>query len=163
MSNQADIEAKFWKALKSDMTLMLGLAGVDEGHSQPMTAQLDDDGASGAIWFFTSKDSDLVKALSGPRRAIAHFASKGHDLFATLHGDLVIDNDRAMIDRLWNPFVAAWFKGGKDDPKLQLIRLDAEDGQVWLNENSLFAAVKLLLGSDPKKDYKDKVADVRLS
>ena len=31
-----------------------------------------------------------------------------------------------MIDRLWNPFVAAWFEG-KDDPKLQLLRFDPAD------------------------------------
>ena len=32
MSNEVEIEAKFWKALKSDMTVMLGLTGVDEDH-----------------------------------------------------------------------------------------------------------------------------------
>ncbi len=31
-----------------------------------------------------------------------------------------------------------------------------------LNENSLFAGVKMLLGADPKKDFADKVADVNL-
>lgn len=162
MSNEAEIAEKFWKALQSDMTLMLSLNGVEEGHSQPMTAQLDGDRRSGPIWFFTSKDTDLVKAMGQRHRAVAHFTSKGHDLFASLHGDLSLDNDRATIDRLWNRFVAAWFKGGKDDPKLQLIRLDPERAQIWLNENSLFAGVKLLLGSDPKEDYKDKVADVQL-
>ncbi len=162
MPKNAEIEAKFWKALRSDMTMMLGLAGVEQGHSQPMTAQLDGDKDTGPIWFFTSKDTDLVKAMGRSHRAVAHFASKGHDLFASLHGKLVVDNDRATIDRLWNRFVAAWFEGGKDDPKLQLIRLDPEDAQIWLNESSLLAGVKLLLGRDPKQDYKDKVADVNL-
>jgi general stress protein 26 len=162
MPSQAEIETKFWKALKSDMTLMLGLDGVDEGHAQPMTAQLDGEGR-GPIWFFTSKDSDLVEAMGNGHRAFAHFASKDHDLFASIEGELVLDNDRATIDRLWNRWVAAWYEGGKDDPKLQLIRLDADAAQIWLNENSLFAGVKLLLGSDPKKDYQDKVADVRLN
>jgi hypothetical protein len=37
MPNAQDIEAKFWKALKSDRTLMIGLAGVDDGLGQPMT------------------------------------------------------------------------------------------------------------------------------
>ena len=73
-----------------------------------------------------------------------------------------LPSNRATVDRLWNRFVAAWFEGGKDDPKLQLIRLDPTDAQIWLNANSLFAGIKLMLGSDPKKDYKDKVADVRL-
>jgi general stress protein 26 len=96
------------------------------------------------------------------QRAAAHFASKGHDLFASIHGELSIDNDRAMVDRLWNRFVAAWYEGGKDDPKLRLLRFEPEYAQVWLNEHSLFAGIKLLLGRDPKKDYRDKVADVRL-
>jgi general stress protein 26 len=167
MTNEAEIESKFWKALKSDMTLMLGLNGVEEGHSQPMTAQVDEEGPnaprSGPIWFFTSKDTDLVKAMGQQHRAFASFASKDHELFASLEGELVLDNDRATIDRLWNRFVAAWFQGGKDDPKLQLIRLDPERAQIWLNENSVFAGVKLLLGRDPKQDYKDKMADVRLN
>ena len=66
------------------------------------------------------------------------------------------DQDRANIDRLWNPFVAAWFEGGKTDPKLLLLRFDPREAQIWLNENSLFAGVKLLLGTDPKDDYAGK-------
>lgn len=162
MANEAEIEAKFWKAIKSDMTLMLGLSGVRDDHCQPMTAQLDDAQPNGPIWFFTSKDVELVKALGQGHRAFAAFSSKGHDLFASLQGDLVLDNDKATIDRLWNKFVAAWFPGGKEDPKLQLIRFDPEHAQIWLNENSVFAGIKILLGKDPKKQYKDKVADVRM-
>ena len=162
MTDEAQIAAKFWKAVKSDMTMMLGLDGVEEGHSRPMTAQLDGDRDGGPIWFFTAKDTELVQAMGQGHRAIAHFASKGHDLFASVHGELVLDNDRATLDRLWNKFIAAWFPGGKTDPKLQLIRLDPERAQIWLNENSLFAGVKILLGSDPKQDYRDKVADVSL-
>ena len=158
------LESKMWKSLKDDRTVMLGLAGVEEGHSQPMTAQmLHDDDARGPIWFFTSKDTDLVKELTQSHRAVVHFASKGHDLFASLHGELVIDDNRQVIDELWNSFIAAWYEGGKNDPKLTLLRLDPERAQVWLNENNLWAAVKLLLGSDPKQDYKDKVAKVALS
>lgn len=163
MTNEAEIEAKFWKALKSDRTLMLGLAGVENDHSQPMTAQLDGDQNRGPIWIFASKESHLVKALGQRHRAFASFASKDHELFASFHGELVADNDRAMIDKLWNKFVAAWYEGGKDDPKLQLLRLDPARGQVWLNANNVFAGIKMLLGRDPKEDYKDKVANVKLN
>lgn len=165
MSNQAEIEHKFWKALRSDMTVMLGLAGVDEGHTRPMTAQLDGDEDRGPIYFFTSKETELVSELKAGAgsRAVATFASKGNDVFATIHGTLVADNDRAVIDRLWNSFVAAWYEGGKDDPKLQLLRLDAERAQVWVDASSLLAGVKVMLGIDPKEDYKDKVAEVSLA
>lgn len=161
MTTEAEIETKFWKALKSDMTVMLGLSGVTEEHSQPMTAQLDGDG-TGSIWFFTSKDTHLVKEMGSRHRALASFASKGHDLFAAVRGELFLDNDRSTIDRLWNRFVAAWYPGGKSDPQLQLIRLEPDHAQIWLNENNVFAGIRLLLGSDPKKDYAGKVADVRL-
>jgi general stress protein 26 len=162
MTNEREIEAKFRKALHKDMTLMLALAGVEEGESQPMTAQFDDDLPNGPIWFFAAKDTSFVKSMGDSHRSVAHFVSKNHELFASIHGELSVDNDRARIDRLWNRFVAAWYPGGKDDPNLLLIRFDPEHAQIWLNENSLFAGVKILMGIDPKKDYRDKVADVTL-
>ena len=161
MPTPQELEAKFWKALKSDMTVMLGLDGVEDGHARPMTAQIE--GARSPIWFFTAKDNAIVQNLGQGNRAIATFASKGHDLFATVHGRVSLDNDRATIDRLWNRFVAAWFEGGKDDPKLALLRLDAERAEIWADASSLVAGIKLLLGADPKEEYKDKVATVTLS
>lgn len=162
MPTPQELEAKFWKALKSDRTMMLGLDGVEDGHARPMTGQFEDDRSP--IWFFASKDNGIVQKLggSGADRAIATFASKGHDLFATVHGSLVLDTDRSAVDRLWNPFVAAWYEGGKDDPKLALLRLDAEKAEIWEDGSSLVAGVKAMLGIDPKKDYKDKVAEVTL-
>ncbi len=163
MSNQAEIEQKFWKALRSDMTVMLGVSGVDDDHTRPMTAQIDGDEDRGPLYFFTSKETELVAELSQGSRAIATFASKGNDIFATIHGTLTADNDRAVIDRLWNSHVAAWYEHGKDDPKLQLLRLDTERAQIWVDASSLLAGVKVLLGIDPKQDYKDKVAEVSLA
>jgi general stress protein 26 len=163
MANEAEIAKKFWKALRSDRTVMLGLAGVDEGHAQPMTALVEDDRDAGPIWIFSARTVDLVKALGPGGKALAHFVSKDHELFASVHGELVPDDDRAAIDRLWNPFVAAWYPGGKDDPELRLLRFDPEWAQVWLNEDSLFSALKLMLGRDPKREYRDKVADVNLA
>ena len=160
MPSPQELEEKFWKALKSDMTVMLGLDGVEDGHARPMTAQFE--GEKGPIWFFTAKDNVIVRKLSEGDRAIATFASKGHDLFAAIHGRLSLDNDRATIDRLWNRYVAAWYEGGKDDPKLALLRLDAERAEIWGDASSLVAGIKILLGFDPKKDYKDKVAEVPL-
>jgi len=160
MSTPQEIEASFWKELGSQRTMMLGLDGQEDGHVRPMTAQFENDRSP--IWFFTSKDNALVQSLGSANRAIAAFTGKGHDLFASVHGRLSIDNDRATIDRLWNTFVAAWYEGGKDDPKLVLLRLDAEHAEIWLNGSSVVAGVKMLFGVDPKSDYKDKVAKVDL-
>lgn len=162
-TNEAEIKARFWKALRSDMTMMLGLAGVDEGHTRPMTAVLDGDEDRGPIWFFTSTETELVHEVQPNSRALATFVSKGYDVWATVHGALSVDTDRAVIDRLWNPHVAAWYEQGKDDPKLRLLRLDPERAQVWIDASSVIAGIKVMLGFDPKKDYEGKVAKVSLT
>lgn len=167
MTSETEIKEKFWKALKSDMTMFLGLADGEDGHARPMTAQLDDDRFQGnlyqgPIWFFTSKSSELYQQIGSGSRAMAHFASKGHDVWATVHGNLSQSQDPAVIDRLWNRFVAAWYEGGKDDPELALIRLDPENAEIWIDASSMVAGIKMLLGIDPKQDYKDKVANVAL-
>lgn len=163
MSRESEIEKKFWKALRNDRVGMLGLTGVEEGHAQPMSGQiLHEDDERGAIWFFTAKDTDLVRAMGESHPASLQFASKGHDVFATLQGELIASNNRVIIDKLWNNFVAAWYEGGKDDPKLQLIRFEPIHAQVWLNEHSLWAGVKLLMGRDPKQDYAGKTAELDL-
>lgn len=159
MSTEQKLEEKLWSALSSDRTVMLGLNGVEDGHARPMTALVEGD--RGPIWFFTSQSNAVVENLARSDRAIAAFSAKNHDLFASIHGKLSVDQDRQVIDRLWNPFIAAWYDG-KDDPKLVLLRFDAEHAEVWLNESNLVAGVKMLFGAAPKKDYRDKVGDVDL-
>ena len=70
-------------------------------------------------------------------------------------------NDPAVIERLWNPFIAAWYTG-KDDPKLRLLRFDPGVGELWQNSSSLLAGIKMLLGADPKRDFQEDVAKVCL-
>lgn len=172
MATDAEIRSKFWKSLKSDMTMFLGMAEGEDGHARPMTAQLEDelyDGGEyrGPVWFFTSTDNALYQLIQQAElagktpRSMAHFASKGHDVWASVHGSLSTTRDPATIDRLWNRFVAAWYDG-KDDPKIALIRLDAQDAEIWIDASSIVAGIKMLVGIDPKEDYKDKVAEVRL-
>jgi general stress protein 26 len=63
MRTPQELERKFWKALKTDMTLMLGLDGIEDGHARPMTAQLEHDDR-GPIWFFTANDHAIVPETS---------------------------------------------------------------------------------------------------
>jgi general stress protein 26 len=159
MATPEELKARFWKALKAQRTVMLGLEGVQDNHTRPMTALFEDDASP--IWFFTATDNAMVKAQGLHSRAIATFVSKSHELFATIHGSLTAEHDRGVIDRLWGPFVAAWYEG-RDDPKLAVLRLDAERAEIWLNDSSLFTGVKILLGADPRKEYEGKVAKVAM-
>lgn len=158
MPTPDELEAKLWAGLRSEMTVMLGTEG-DRAPARPMTAMVDGDENRGPLWFFTSQDSELVRAGGGP--ATAMYVAKGHDLFARIEGVLREDTDPAMIDRLWNPFVAAWYDG-KDDPDIALMRMDLDSAEIWENASSLIAGIKALFGRKPQQDYKDKVADVTL-
>ena len=168
---ETELKRKFWKELEASPFMMLGLQGVEDSRTRPMTAQIDipygaDDEDGGQIYFFGAKSEHLVQGLDGAHRAVATFASKGHDLFAHVHGTLAIDNDRAVIDRLWGPVIASWYGQGKDDPDLVLLRFDTEQADLWETDpGSMFKAVLIkLIGRDPGKNHQiEHRAEVILS
>lgn len=162
MTTDAEITADFWKHLRADRTVMLGLEEAAPTSLRPMTAQLDGDLDEGPIWFFSSTDSALVQGMAQQDLALFTFVSNGHGVFATVHGHLMRSTDRLTIDRLWNPWVAAWYKGGKEDPTLALLRFDPARAEIWRDGSDWLAGLSLLFGGDPKTDFKDNVAKVAL-
>jgi general stress protein 26 len=162
MADDREIIQNFWKALEDSPFVMLGLDQARGSAMQPMTAQFQEqDRDNGCVWFFTAKDHDLTRALGQDNRAIASFASKGHDLFASLRGRLILDNSRPEIDRLWNAIVAEWYEG-KDDPKMALLRFELDDAKIWLSDVGGFLkpAFNKLFGRKPEAGMKEKVAEV---
>jgi general stress protein 26 len=162
MADEREIEEKFWDELEHSPFVMLGVEGAREGATQPMTAMFEDqDRDRGTLWFFTSNDHDLTRAMGQTNRGIGAFSAKGHGLFASLRGTLSVDNDRATIERLWNPIVAQWYQG-KDDPKLALVCFEIDDAKVWLSdvEGFLKPALNKLLGRKAEAGMKEKVAEV---
>ncbi|MEO6359015.1 MAG: pyridoxamine 5'-phosphate oxidase family protein [Sphingomicrobium sp.] len=163
--NDAEREARlrksFWEALDDSPFVMLGLQGVEDSRTRPMTVQIDaredgdaDDG--GTIYFFGARSEALVQNVGESHRAVATFASKDHKVFAHIHGNLILDQDRAVIDRLWNPFIASWYKDGKDDADLALLRFDAEQADVWeahAGATLKAAALRMLFNIDPGKEH----------
>ncbi|MGZ9098371.1 MAG: pyridoxamine 5'-phosphate oxidase family protein [Brevundimonas sp.] len=129
----ADAEAEFWKHLKSSNTGMLGLDQPGY-HSQPMTAFREEE--TGTIWFFTRDDTDLARDAALPdQSAMFTYGSKDQEVWACIHGTLSVSpRDPALIDKYWNPILAAWYPGGKDDPHLTMLRFDADDGRIWVSK-----------------------------
>jgi general stress protein 26 len=151
-----DIKKQFWKALDASPYVMVGQTGEREHHI-PMSARLDKD-AHGAVWFFTTTDNRL--AGGGP--AMAQFASKGHDLFACISGTLRREDDPAVLDRLWNNGVAAFYPGGKDDPTLLLLRFDLDDAEIWTADPGIKGLFKLATGMSMKQGDLGEHAKVAL-
>ena len=73
-AEQREIEAKFWKALRSDMTIMLGLDGVEDV-MRDMTAQIAAT-RTGAALCVHVEGQQVLDLLDLNDRAIATFVSK---------------------------------------------------------------------------------------
>lgn len=158
------LKKAFWEALDDSPFIMLGLKGVEDDRTRPMTAQVDvsedgdkDDG--GPIYFFASKTDGVGQDIGEGARAVATFTGKDHKLFAHIHGTLVPSQDREVIERLWNPIIASWYKDGKDDPDLLLLRFDIERADIWeANAGATLkaAALKALFDIDPGKEHSEE-------
>lgn len=126
----AKAEDALWKALKDEKIGMLGVAGGEPRHMQPMTAYGEEDARE--LWFFTYRDTDLVKDVGAGHAAM--FCLVTDDVYACLGGRLEEQFDRERMERYWNPVVAAWYPDGKDDPRLTLLRLSLDDAHVWVSK-----------------------------
>lgn len=160
----AEAEKEFWKSLKDSNT---GLLGLDQPgyHAQPMTAYREAE--TGTIWFFTREDTDLAKdaGVGGGQSAMFHYGSKDQKVWACIHGELSVHGaDREIIDRHWNPVLAAWYPEGKDDPMLTILRFDADDGRVWVSDGGLIKFAFEIAKANITKTLPDAggVADVNL-
>jgi general stress protein 26 len=140
VADNQSVAETFLASLKSSPFVMVGLSHGNQ-HSEPLTAQIDEDQPN-ALFFFVGKDN---RAAAGGD-AMAQFVSKGHDVFACLHGALEPDNDPAQIDKLWNNHVEAWFPGGRNDPNLLLLRFDIDSAEIWESDISLAGRVKMMFG-----------------
>lgn len=112
---------------------MLGLTASGAGF-QPMTHFPDRD--PGLIWFISSTDTELVQSLGMGEDAQYVVISDAHDVHASLRGKLYQLHDDAKLDELWSPVIAAWFEGGRKDPRVALLRFDPEVAELWASSSS---------------------------
>ncbi|MBV7409157.1 pyridoxamine 5'-phosphate oxidase family protein [Maritimibacter sp. DP1N21-5] len=124
----------FWGTVKDTRFGMLSVADNAQ-HPQPMTHFVDEDAR--ALWFLTSKDTDLARALAGPKQAWFTVTTKGQDVQISVKGLLEQVQDPAKVEELWNPVVGAWFDD-KDDPKIALLRLSLDNAAIWASTDSSF-------------------------
>jgi general stress protein 26 len=137
MSVQDDVTANprlaVFATLDGVRSGMLGLSSGGDG-AQPMTHFADEE--AGAIWFISSTDTDLVQSLGMGEDAEYIVISKDHDVHISLRGKLYHLHNKAKLDALWNPVVSAWFEGGREDPRVALLRFDPEVANIWASSSS---------------------------
>ena len=65
------------------------------------------------------------------------------DGWVSVSGTASVTHDPATIDRFWNSHAEAWFDGGRDDPAVALLKVEADSAEYWSVEDpKLVTAVK---------------------
>lgn len=142
-----NIRTQMWKAMADSPYVMLSLNNESQ-HAEPMRAQLDED-AHGHFWFYTTNTNRVAKG----GQAMAQFASKDHKVFACICGTLIEETDADIIDKYWSKQVSAWYKDGRQDKSLKMLRFELSDAEVWKVDAELSGLVKLMIGKkvDPSE------------
>ncbi|WP_157982047.1 pyridoxamine 5'-phosphate oxidase family protein [Oceanicella sp. SM1341] len=130
---KADPQAGFWSQLGESRAVMLGTPDATH-HMQPMTPMPAPE--EGAIWFFASRDSDIVRQSQDGGRVHMCLMGEGADYYACVDGKLEEASSPEHVERFWSPAVEAWYPEGKSDPDLTLLRLRPEHGRAWASTAS---------------------------
>ncbi len=103
---------------------------TDDGSTcRPMAAQHVCD--EGNVWFFSDKNSDKNKEIAQNKNVQLFFSHPGKSSYLIVNGEAGIIIDRAKTEELWTPLVKTWFKEGKDDPNISIIKVKPTSAYYW--------------------------------
>jgi general stress protein 26 len=124
--------------------------------TRPMAVQQVD--AQGDLWFLSSDDSHKNQELQRDPAVQLFFQGSAHSDFLMLYGTATISRDRAKIDELWQPILKTWFTGGKDDPRITVIRVQPAHGYYWdTKHNRAVVMAKMAIGALTGKTLDDSI------
>ena len=136
MSNTKDLNHKEGidklKSLVEDIRICLFCTDLktDDGSTcRPMSAIKVCD--QGNIWFFSEKDSDKNKAIVADKNVQLFFSHPAKGSYLVVNGEAEIILDKTKIEELWTPFAKIWFKEGKDDPSISIIKVNPSNAYYW--------------------------------
>lgn len=85
----------------------------------------------GNIWFFSEKNSEKNSDIAKDKDVQLFFSHPSLSSYMVVNGEAEIILDRFIIEDLWSPDTAIWFKEGKDDPTVSLIKVTPKNGYYW--------------------------------
>jgi len=97
--------------------------------TRPMGTQEVDD--EGNFWFLSAAESDKNAEIRMDHKVQLIYAKPSDAHFMTVYGTATVSKDKNKIDELWNDFAKAWFREGKDDPRLTVICVKPESAHYW--------------------------------
>lgn len=144
---------EIWSLIKDIKVAMMTTRDGQILRSRPMhNVQKDFDGI---VWFFSAKSSHKMDELEEDHHANLSYADVHNDRFVSLSGHVSFTDDRELIDKFWNPFVAAWFPDGKEDPDITLLRTEITHAESWDAESNRMVQLYELAKANVKGEEPD--------
>lgn len=119
---------------------------TDDGSlCRPMSAlQVCD---QGNIWFFSEKNSEKNNAISTDKNVQLFFSHPDKGNYLVVNGEAEISVDKTKIDELWEPTTKIWFKNGKDDSTISLIKVKTTTAYYWDTDGNRMINILKMIGS----------------
>ncbi|SHM30263.1 General stress protein 26 [Cyclobacterium lianum] len=126
-----------WNLIKDIKVGMLVTKTTETDESlraRPMS--LVQDAYDGTLFFYTSKSDAKAFEIANDTDTCLTFSNPKDNVYVSLSGKGNITKDKELIDKYWNPFVAAWFENGKEDPDLAMLEIKIHKGEHWDSKNN---------------------------
>ncbi|HOZ51768.1 MAG TPA: pyridoxamine 5'-phosphate oxidase family protein [Chitinophagaceae bacterium] len=120
------------KSLVDDIMVCLFCTNlkIDDGSTcRPMTVIKVCD--QGNLWFYSEKNSIKNKEIEQNKHVQLFFSSPAKSSYLVVNGDAEIILDKSQIEELWTPAAKIWFKEGKDDPTISIIKVSPTSCYYW--------------------------------
>lgn len=145
MSTHTDNETadKVFELAEKARVCMLVTGAEGQLRSRPMALQDIDDQRT--LWFLVSRSSRCARDVGAD--PIVNLAFSDDSSWVSISGQARVDDDVARKHELWNPMVEAWFPGGKDDPDIVCMSVDADGAEYWDGPGGIIATAVSLVKS----------------
>ena len=142
MNKQAQMDTI--QAMVKDIkySMMTTRNGENHLHSCPMNTTETSIGAK-EIWFIGHKPSETVDNIKQNPEVNLAYVTQESDKYLSISGTAELVEDEEKLNELWSVMYNAYFEQGKDDPKVQLIKVVPHGAEYWANGNAITSAVKM--------------------
>jgi len=127
---------KIWGYIEDIKVGMLVSEDGEDLRARPM--HIVQDKYDGTIWFYTKKSAEKVSEMQDKHRVCLTFCNHDDGVHVSLSGFAHLTQNKMLIDKYWNPFVEAWFDGGKDSDDVALLEIKVYKGEHWDSEDNKF-------------------------
>ena len=115
----------------------------DGSTTRPMAAQGVDD--EGNLWFFSGLDSEKNREIEQDKNVQLFFSDPSKSSYLVVNGEAHEVIDQQKFDEHWSPLMKTWFKEGKEDPNLALIKVVPKSSYYWdVDGNRMINFLKMI-------------------